>query len=147
MSDYAYTASFREVFWGLTLLIVTIFLHAQTTLFAVTVYRHEPGQKAKRPNRGVALVGLLSVGCLLGVGHAIDVTLWASFFTISGCFKTFSTSLYVALANYTTVGCNVEFPAKWRLLGPMSAGAGMLMFGWSAAILVLVAQRFRGDLA
>jgi hypothetical protein len=51
--------------------------------------------------------------------------------------------LYVALANYTTVGCAINFPQNWQLLGPMSAGTGMLMFGWSAAILVTVAQRFR----
>jgi hypothetical protein len=79
---------------------------------------------------------------MLGVVHLIDVLIWASFFSLSRCFNTFGRPFYVALANYTTVGCSVNFPQKWRLLGPMSAGTGMLMFGWSAAILVVVAQGF-----
>ena len=140
----AYSLSVKEVVWGLTLLVVTIFVHAHATLLAITVYKREPGGSSTHPSHRIALIGLLSVGCMLGIVHLIDVLIWASFFLLSGCFNTFETSLYVALANYTTVGCSINFPQRWQLHGPMSAGTGMLMFGWSAAILVTVAQRFRG---
>ena len=139
----AYSLSVEEVLWGLVLLVVTVFVHAHATLLAITVYRREPGECSTHPSHRIALIGLLSVGCMLGIVHLIDVLIWASFFSLSGCFSTFGTSFYVALANYTTVGCSINFPQKWQLLGPMSAGTGMLMFGWSAAILVTVAQRFR----
>jgi len=138
-----YSPSIREVLWGLVLLIVTLFCHAQTTLFAIKVYRREPGERSAHPGRQVALFGLLSFGCMLGVVHLVDALIWASFFSFSGCFKSFGTSFYVALANYTTVGCNINLPQRWQLLGPMSAATGLLMFGWSAAILVMVTQRFR----
>ena len=139
----AYSPSIHEVFWGLILLVVTMFFHAQTTLFTVTVYKREPNERSAQPSRQAALFGVLSFGCMLGLVHLIDVLIWASFFSLSGCFKSFGTSFYVALANYTTVGCNINFPQRWQLLGPMSACTGMLMFGWSAALLVMVAQRFR----
>ena len=139
----AYPLSAQELLWGLVLLVVTIFIHAHAMLLAITVYRREPGESSTHPNHRIALIGLLSVGCMLSIVHLIDVLIWASFFSLRGCFNTFGTSFYVALANYTTVGCSINFPQRWQLLGPMSAGTGMLMFGWSAAILVTVAQRFR----
>ena len=139
----AYSPSIHEVLWGLVLLVVTMFFHAHTTLFASTVYRRELGEISAHPSRQLALFGLLSFGCMLGVVHLIDVLIWASFLSFSGCFKSFGTSFYVALANYTTVGSNINLPQRWQLLGPMSAVTGLLMFGWSAAILVMVTQRFR----
>jgi hypothetical protein len=142
MND-TYSPSLHEVFWGLILLLVTICVHAHTSLLTIMVYRREQGEIAARPSRRVALFGLLTVGCMLGAVHLIDVLIWASFFSISGCFKTFGTSFYVALANYTTLGSDITLPQKWHLLGPMSAATGMLMFGWSAAILVMIAQKFR----
>ena len=139
----AYSLSVGEILWGLALLAVTIFVHAHATLLAITVYRGEPGESSIHPSHRIALIGLLSVGCMLGIVHLIDVLIWATFFSLSRCFNTFGMSFYVALANYTTVGSSINFPQKWQLLGPMAAGTGMLMFGWSAAILVTVAQRFR----
>jgi hypothetical protein len=107
------------------------------------VYRREQGEIAAHPSRTTALFGLLLFGSMVGVVHLINVVIWASFFSISGCFKTFGTSFYVALANYTTVGSDIALPQKWHLLGPMSAATGALMFSWSAAILVMIAQKFR----
>ena len=38
--------------------------------------------------------------------------------------------------NYTTLGYGDVTPlAKWRLLGPMTAMNGVLMFGWSTALI------------
>src|SRR5215467_4905623 len=118
----AYSPSLEEVLWGLVLLVITLFVHAHATLLAITVYRREPGESSTHPSHRSALIGLLSIGCMLGIVHLIDVLIWAFFFSLSGCFNTFGTSLYVALANYTTVGCAINFPQKWQLLGPMSAG-------------------------
>jgi hypothetical protein len=41
-----------------------------------------------------------------------------------------------AFVNYTTLGYGDVTPlAKWRLLGPMTAMNGVLMFGWSTALM------------
>jgi len=43
---------------------------------------------------------------------------------------------YFAFVNYTTLGCGDILPVKhWRLLGPMSAMNGILLFGWSTAVI------------
>jgi hypothetical protein len=45
-------------------------------------------------------------------------------------------NLYFAFVNYTTLGYGDVLPTdRWRLLGPMTAMNGILMFGWSTAVI------------
>jgi hypothetical protein len=44
--------------------------------------------------------------------------------------------VYFAFVNYTTLGCGDVTPVvRWHLLGPMSAMNGVLLFGWSTAVI------------
>jgi hypothetical protein len=44
--------------------------------------------------------------------------------------------LYFAFVNYTTLGYGDVVPVeRWRLLGPMTAMNGVLLFGWSTAVI------------
>ena len=50
--------------------------------------------------------------------------------------------LYFAFVNYTTLGYGDVLPVKqWLLVGPMAAMNGILMFGWSTAVLFEVLQK------
>ena len=50
--------------------------------------------------------------------------------------------MYFSITSYTTVGYgDVVLPASWRLLGPIEGAVGILMFGWSTAILVMALTR------
>jgi hypothetical protein len=54
----------------------------------------------------------------------------------------FETSFYYSLKSYTTVGYgDVLPPVSWRLLGPIEAAVGVMMLGWSTAIIVAAVQR------
>ena len=53
--------------------------------------------------------------------------------------------MYFALVNYTTLGYGDVTPmARWRLLGPMTAMDGVLLFGWSTAVIFQVLRRREG---
>jgi hypothetical protein len=44
--------------------------------------------------------------------------------------------MYFALVNYTTLGYGDVVPVpRSRLLGPMTAMNGILLFGWSTAVI------------
>ena len=50
--------------------------------------------------------------------------------------------LYFTFVNYTTLGYGDIMPVKqWRLMGPMAAMNGILMFGWSTAVLFEVLRK------
>jgi hypothetical protein len=49
---------------------------------------------------------------------------------------------YFAFVNYTTLGYGDVVPVKeWQLLGPITAMNGILLFGWSTAVIFEVLQR------
>ena len=85
---------------------------------------------------------ILMVVFLLIVGHLLQVMIWAIAYTTLGELDGFSDAAYFSLASYTTVGANeLELSKAHRVLGALEAGIGVLMFGWSTAILVAMLAR------
>ena len=76
------------------------------------------------------------------VAHLIEIALWAVLFIICGEFPDFGTAYYHSAVNYTTLGYgDLIMTPSWKLLGPLEAADGMLMFGVSTAMLFAVIQR------
>ena len=61
---------------------------------------------------------------------------------ICGEFQEFANAFYHSAVNYTTLGYGDLLMAPfWRLLGPLEAANGALMFGVSTAMVFAVIQR------
>src|SRR5256712_13727111 len=76
------------------------------------------------------------------VAHLVEIALWAVLFMICGEFSEFGTAFDHSAVNYTTLGYgNVVMAPAWRLLGPLEAANGSLMFGVSTAMIFAVIQR------
>jgi hypothetical protein len=76
------------------------------------------------------------------VAHLIDIALWAVLFMICGEFTGIGTAYYHSAVNYTTLGYgDLVMTPSWRMLGPLEAADGMLMFGVSTAIIFALTQR------
>jgi hypothetical protein len=90
--------------------------------------------------RDVTLV--MSATLLALAGHFVEIALWALSFVLCGEFSNFAAALYYSAATYTTLGDGtIVISARWRLLGPLEAADGMLMFGISTAIIFAVIHR------
>ncbi len=76
------------------------------------------------------------------VAHLIDIAIWAVLFLGCGEFSNFGTAYYHSAVTYTTLGYgDVIMTPAWRMLAPLEAANGMLMFGVSTAIIFAVIQR------
>jgi hypothetical protein len=76
------------------------------------------------------------------VAHLIEIAIWAVLFLMCGQFSDFGTAYYHSAVNYTTLGYgDVTMTPSWRMLAPLEAANGMLMFGVSTAIIFAVMQR------
>jgi len=74
--------------------------------------------------------------------HLGEIGLWAVLFVICGEFHQFGTAYYHSAVNYTTLGYgDIVMSSSWRLLGPLEAANGVLMFGVSTAMVFAVIQR------
>jgi voltage-gated potassium channel len=130
--------------FGLT--CATVLIHALGTWEAI-VYLAGVWSQRKR-NQGflateLQIVRVVSVMLLL---HLVEAGVWAGFYRISGVLPELETAIYFSITSYTTVGYgDVVLLPPWRLLGPIEAAVGILMFGWSTAIIVAVVTRIQGN--
>lgn len=80
--------------------------------------------------------------------HGIEMLVWAVAFWLVGALPTFGEAVYFSISSYTTVGYgDVVLGPEWRTLGAAEAAVGVLLFGWSTALLFAVIQRLyqQGD--
>jgi hypothetical protein len=79
---------------------------------------------------------MASAVCVLMAAHTLEVMIWAVVYRAVSIAPVGSDFLYFAFVNYTTLGYGDIIPAEhWRLLGPVAAMNGILLFGWSTAVI------------
>src|SRR5262245_45376090 len=120
----------------------TILVHALALAATVNFFRYE--QKIGRAGTG-ALIDLAIVSLAISfafVAHLVEIAFWAVLLIIFGEFQEFGSAYYHSAVNYTTLGYgDLLLTPSWRLLGPVEATNGVLMFGVSAAMVFAVIQR------
>ncbi len=121
----------------------TVIVHALATISIVHFVRRERrvGIAGVRFWRDVLIVA--GVVLALFCAHLLDIAVWGGLLELCGEFSRFGSAFYHSAGNYTTLGSSGSIiSATWRLLGPMEAANGMLMFGVSTAIIFTVIQGF-----
>jgi hypothetical protein len=79
---------------------------------------------------------------VLMVTHALEVIVWSLAYSIVDAAPAGANRVYFAFVNYTTLGYGDIVPVeRWRLLGPMTAMNGVLLFGWSTAVIFEVLRK------
>jgi hypothetical protein len=127
---------------GVAVTFCTIIVHALILGLIVTQVRRDL-QLGRVGTRFWTNTMFVSGATLLALaGHIVEVGLWALAFELCGEFSNFAAAFYHSAVNYTTLGDDtVVMSARWRLLGPIEASDGMLMFGVSTAAIFAVIQR------
>jgi hypothetical protein len=102
-----------------------------------------PSPSQSRYPRFYMLTHSVTAVVILMAGHILQVAMWAMVYHYHwNEFVNFKSALYFSLASFTTLGANdLALPPDHRMIGALEAAAGMLMFGWSTALLVGVVQR------
>ena len=128
---------------GLPLVIATGVIQVLAQLTLAQAMELLPLPPQSRYPKFFMLTHSVTAVTILMVGHIVQVLLWAMVYHYHwGEFADFASAVYFSLANFTTVGASdLALPSDHRLVGALESAAGMLMFGWSTALLVGVVQR------
>lgn len=120
---------------GLLVSVLNIMIHALTTVSTISVARRAGLKKTVRPRLHLMGVMVATVLVLMLV-HTAEVVVWALAYAVVGAAPEGSELLYFAFVNYCTLGYGDITPVRqWRLLGPIASMNGILIFGWSTAVL------------
>ncbi|HTW78000.1 MAG TPA: ion channel [Terracidiphilus sp.] len=127
---------------GSIAVLCTILIHSVALGISVRFFRRERmlGLVGSRVwvNLGIFVLTM----SLAFAAHLIEIALWAALFVICGEFKSFELAFYHSAVNYTTLGYgDLIMTPSWKLLGPLEAADGALMFGVSTAMIFAIAQR------
>lgn len=126
---------------------VNIMIHALVTLAALDIARTAGLRHTVRPRAHLMAV-MVTTAAVLMLAHTLEVLVWAAAYAMVGAAPAGSDLLYFTFVNYTTLGYGDITPAEgWRLTGPMTAMNGILMFGWSTALLFEVLRKTLEHLA
>ena len=126
---------------GAAISVCNITIHALVMTMVVRV-----AQKASAihtTNQSLLLIGvMIATVSVLMAAHASEVIVWSAAYLMVGAVPPGHSLVYFAFVNYTTLGYGDVTPVReWQLLGPMTAMNGVLLFGWSTAVIFEVLRR------
>ncbi|MDA9503197.1 potassium channel family protein [Bradyrhizobium sp. CCBAU 11357] len=120
---------------GTLVSVINIGIHALVTVVAVTIARSAVPRHTRRPRLHL-MSAMIAVAVVLKAAHMLEILTWAVTYHVVRAAAADADMLYFAFVNYTTLGYGDITPVReWRLIGPLTAMNGVLLFGWSAAIL------------
>src|SRR5262245_51034831 len=134
--------------WGLSLIVVTVAIHAAGVVMMAFAEMRIRGRLA---TRGLELWNLIAIlicmigviGLALAVLHGIECGIWAAAYLWLGALDSPIDALLFSLDSMSTRGASgLTLERPWRLMGALEAVDGMLLFGVSAAYIFAVMQVF-----
>lgn len=126
---------------GILLLMLTTAIHAMAMKFARDLVHSHAGRLQQRL-RTFPLYNVLGIILLMFVALFLQVCLWALAYLLLGAIEGLEQALYFSMVTFTTLGYgDVVLPARWNLLSSIEGANGIIMFGWTTAIVMAVVQR------
>lgn len=128
----------RQIIFGGAVSLANITVHA---LVMMLILRVRTGVHANVPSRpALRLIGvMIAAVSILMAGHLCEIGIWSIAYALVDAAAQGTDNFYFAFVNYTTLGYGDIVPTeRWRLLGPMTAMNGVLLFGWSTAVIFQV---------
>jgi len=131
----------RQLVLGGSINVVNIAIHALVMTMVVRVARRA-GTKSQSHSAILLIAVMIPTVSVLMITHAIEVFVWALAYSLVDAASADANLVYFAFVNYTTLGYGDIVPVeRWRLLGPMTAMNGVLLFGWSTAVIFEVLRK------
>ena len=131
----------RQLLVGGVVSVANITIHALMMTLVVHAAR-AVGQKANLRTAWTLTCVMIATVSVLMAAHTAEVAVWALAYRIVDAVPAGISLTYFAFVNYTTLGYGDVVPVKdWQLLGPVTAMNGVLLFGWSTAVIFEVLRR------
>jgi hypothetical protein len=138
----------RQYLVGAAASVCNIAIHALVMATVISVTRIADEFTTSRQSLRLIAIMIAAVTVLM-IAHLAEVLVWSLIYATVSAAPAGTDLIYFAFVNYTTLGYGDVTPVeRWHLLGPMAAMNGVLLFGWSTAVIFEVLRMTllaRGD--
>jgi hypothetical protein len=130
---------------GLGMMVLTIIIHS---LFMVVgtkavIWRRSRFGEVKNETVKALPLSLLTVWMFLAI--VLEAWLWALLYLFSPLISSLpdmETAFYFSMVTFTTLGFgDVVLTGSWRTLASIQAANGVIIFGWTTALIFYFIQR------
>ena len=119
-----------------------ITIHALVMVMIIRVSRAVHGKTIWSSPSLQLISTMVAAVLVLMAAHTLEVIVWALVYFVADAAPAGAGLVYFAFVNYTTLGYGDIIPVeRWQLLGPITAMNGVLLFGWSTAVIFEVLRR------
>ena len=135
---------------GLGLVAITIAIHSAgaTSWVRFITSRFVPDNGILSGKR--ALGALTATGIVLLSLHVLEIFVWATAYLLllpASEIGTMEAALYFSFVTFTTLGYgDIILSEEWRLLSGIEALNGIMLVGWTIAMMFVVVQRLWHEL-
>jgi hypothetical protein len=127
---------------GLGIFVLTLWVQAVPMAVLIRIITSTHPRGLMRPAFWPNFVLFQVAALLLALAHLMDVALWALLYCLCGEFAEFETAFYHSAVNFSSLGYgDIVMSARWRLLGPLEAMNGIVMFALSTALMFALLTR------
>ena len=123
------------------LMVITTAIHAWGMLLAVRIIQSKGGGQGKRL-RQTRIYRVSGIILLMFLVSLVEVCVWAGAYLALNAIDGVEQALYFSMVTFTTLGYgDIVLHGGWRLLAAFEAANGIIMFGWTTAIVMAVVHQ------
>ena len=123
------------------IIVVTVAIHAGAMMLALRETRKQlSGWRQQLRNSHLYRVS--GIVLLMFLASLIEVLVWAFVYLWLNAIQGIEQAFYFSMVTFTTLGYgDVVLQERWRLLASFQAANGIILFGWTTAIVMAVVHR------
>lgn len=130
---------------GAVLVVITVIIHGLGTTWWLRVLARRYADVDGMFRQGKSAQVLIGTVLALLVLHTLEIVVWAHAYLLmlpSGELATYEEAVYFSFVTFTTLGYgDITLTEHWRLLSGIEALNGIMLVGWTTAMLFAVVQR------
>lgn len=135
----------KSVVVGMLLMAFNVAIHAVGSTLWIHYLQQNRSLKTRPLPFWTVLRVLSSTAIFVLVLHIIEVSAWAVVYLSLNDIpelRTFEQATYFSIVTFTSLGYgDITLQGSWRLLSGIEAMNGIILFGWSTALLFAILQR------
>ncbi len=122
---------------GSFLIILTTGIHASGMILAINTMRSKKGFLKQRLHLKRQFYSVGTIVLIMFFVSLVEVLVWAITYLLLNAIEGIEQALYFSMVTFTTLGYgDVTLEEQWRLLASFEAANGIIMFGWTTAIVM-----------
>jgi hypothetical protein len=126
----------EQILIGSALMIVTTLVHSGFTLMALEWLRNSRVRDLLLHSAWARASLLAGLVLMMFLASLVEVAIWAATYLAEGAITGLEKALYFSMVTFTTLGYgDIVLGEGSRLLASFEAANGIILFGWTTALI------------